>query len=532
MTSRKTIRSGWWRKSTRDLALQINQSQGKRDGTPSQCPTFVGDIEIKSVRPDAITAGTWNAVDIVIRQGFNFLAMLVLARLLAPEDFGVISLVSFFSSIIIAVLQTGLGTALIQKSSISQAEESAAFWWSLIASAAVALALVFAGPVIADYYDLPVLAPLMGVASAHIVLTALSSVQSALLARELRFAVLAKAGIGSTLLSGVLAISAAAIGAGVWSLAIQLLSAALLNSILVWHFSGWRPVGHFSIATLRPLLAFGGYLSVSNFLEVAYTQGFAVIIGKRYGATELGLYNRASALQLVPSSAIAVILSRIALPMLSERAVDEQQLLLTFRRLIRFAMFMNVPLMCGMAVLADQIVLVLYGPHWASAGPILAILSLGAALLPLHAINLQLLLAQGRPDAFFWIEIAKKIVGLTCVVIGSFEGLIGLAWGAVIASLLALFMNTYMTKRNLNFGLLPQLADLADIFLCSGVMVAVVLICRMNIDLPLIASLPLFVTIGAGTYFALGMVLRLRSFREASEVGAALLQRRRVRIEL
>ena len=477
-------------------------------------------------RPTAARATAWSGIDVLVRQGGNFLFVIVLARILAPEDFGIIALITFFSNLVIAVVQGGLSTALIQRAALSKAEESAAFWWGLMVSSIVAAALVIAGPAIARYYAYPAMSPLMAVAAAQIILSATVSVQSALLARELRFAILAKAGVVSTSISGLLAIMAAVMGAGIWSLALQLGAAAALNAVIVWRLSSWRPSFHFSVGTLKPLLGFTGYLSVSSFLEVLYSQGFALIVGKRYGPNELGLYTRAMALQLVPSSAMTLIIGRVALPLFAEQAGDQRSLLVSFRRVSAFAMLLNVPVMCGMAVLSDLILAALYGDKWVSAAPILTILSVGGVFMPVHAINLQLLLSQGRADAFFWIEVAKKVVGIFCIIIGSFYGLMGIAYGMVAAAFLALFLNTFMTKRTLRYGLIHQLVDLAGIFACAGVMVLSMLAVRSMISLPLAWSLLLLVVVGGATYLCACAALGLSSFRDVVGLFASLLKRR------
>lgn len=479
------------------------------------------------LRSSAVGATAWSTIDVVVRQGGNFLAVIVLARLLSPDDFGIIALVTFFSSLVIAVVQGSISTALIQRPLLSEEEKSAAFWWSLSASSILAGALLIAAPWIASFYKYPDITPLLAVAAAQVVLSSLSAIQTALLARELRFAPLAKAGIVSTLVAGALAIVAAIMGAGIWSLAIQFGVAAALNTVILWRLSGWQPSLRFSFVALRPLLAFGGYLGVSSFLEVLYSQGFALIVGKRHGPTELGLYNRAMALQLVPSSAFALIVDRIALPLFSKFSTDDRGALQAFRRVSHLAMLLNVPIMCGMAVLPDMIIVALYGERWISAAPILSILSVGGIFLPLHAINLQFLLSRGRADAFFWLEVTKKVAGILCIGVGSFHGMVGVAYGTLVAGFLALFVNTFMTKRTLNHGLAPQLIDLSGIFVSAGLMTLALFVARNMIVLPLMWGLPLLIIIGGATYFTVGIAMNLGGFRDALELASMFLKKQR-----
>jgi len=465
-------------------------------------------------------------LDIILRQGIQFVVSVILARLLAPEDFGIIALVSFFSNLLIVLVQNGFSAALVQRPEITLEQESAVFWWSAIVSAVLALAVAAAGRPLATYYGYPVLQPLMLVAAAQLFLSSLGAVQGALLVRRLQFATLAKIGLAGSIISGALAIVAAALGAGVWSLAIQLLSAAILNAALMWLVCDWRPALHLSPNTLKPLSSFSGLVSLSGFLEVLYSQGFSLLIARRYGPGELGLYNRAVQTQLMPSSVLTGIIARVALPVFSRKADDKKALREGVRRASSLTMLLNVPAMAGLAVLSDLALHTLYGSVWVPAAPILSILAFAGMLLPLHSINLQLLLAQGGARAFFNIEVGKKIVGIICILIGSFYGIIGFAWGQLAGSVIALFLNTWLTRRTIGYGLVAQLIDLAGLFFCSGCMALAVVTLRAMINLPPITSFVILVLSGATIYFILGFALRLRNFTEALEVARTILGKR------
>lgn len=476
-------------------------------------------------RDKAVAAGLWSALDLALRQGVQFLVSIVLARLLTPAEFGIAALVSFFASLSIVFLQGGLSMALIQRRDTSRAEESAVFWLNLLASAAFALLLVAVAPAIAQLYGIPILVPLMGLAAAQIVFAALGAVQTALLSRQLRFDLLTKAGIFASLISGAAGIAAALQGAGVWSLVIQLAVLAAMNSLALWVVSPWRPAFAFCMRDLGGLLRFGFALSLSSALDVIYTQGFALIVGKLHGVRDVGLYNRAQSTQLLPSNVIGSIVGRVAMPVFAGRSDDGGAL----RRGIRLAngltMLVNVPVMTGLILLSDLVIDVLFGDQWPAAAPILSILALAGLVYPLHIINLQTLLAQGRSDLFLRLEIIKKTVGIGSVIVGSLFGLIGLAWSQVAFACIGLAINAWPTKRSLDYGALKQLRDLAGIFIAAAIMAAAVLIVRPLVQGGPLVELLILTAVGAATYVAAGTAINGADFRQAFDLAGQTLGR-------
>lgn len=455
----------------------------------------------------AVSAGVWSLIDITLRQGVTFVASIALARLLMPADFGIMALLSFFASFSIVFVQGGLSTALIQRQQTSPDEESSVFWWNLTASLGFAGLLLIAAPFIAQVYGYPILADLMPFAAAQVVFSALGAVQTARLSRELRFRQLAVAGLSSSVISASVAVAAAWWGAGVWALAMQMATLAGVNSLSLWIVSGWRPNGHFRISTIKPLFGFGIHLSLSSVLDVVNAQGFALIVGKLHGVRDLGLFYRASGTQVLPSTILANVIGRVALPLFSARAHAPDALRRGARMCMRLGMLLNVPAMTGLVVLSDLVVLVLFGEKWSPAAPILSILSVAGMLLPLHVVNLQILLAQGRSDRYLRIELAKKVTGIPCIVIGSLFGIEGLAYSVIVSGVLSFFMNAYYTRKSLGYGTFAQLADVSAAFVPSLMMAFVVIAARSYIHLPPLLELITLVGIGGVVYCAMALLL-------------------------
>lgn len=471
----------------------------------------------------AASAGMWSSIEMLFRQGVQFGVSVLLARLLQPADFGVIALLLFFTSLS-TVFTQGLTLGLVQRKDTTQDEESAVFWMNMAEAIVVALVLVALGGVIARFYHQPVLKPLMAVAGAQIVLSALGAVQNALLSRELRFDRLMRAGVASSILSGIAGVLAALAGWGVWALALQTVTAAALSSMVLWMVSPWRPSFHFRFGTLRPLWSFGSWLSLSTALEVVYTQGFALLLGKFYGMRQLGFFNRALGTAQLPTSVLSMLVSRIALPLFSARNDDPAAVRRGARLAIGLSMMLNVPAMLGLAILSPLVTQLLFGTKWLPSAPILSILALGGMLLPLHVVNVQIVLAQGASVVFFRLEVAKKLAGVTCVLAGSLFGIYGLAWSGVVASIIAFWLNAMPNRRSIDYGMLRQVIDLSGLFLPSAAMCGVIWLLRGIIVAPLVVEVAVLVLAGAATYLAAGLALRVSLFRDALDIGFNLLR--------
>lgn len=466
-------------------------------------------------REKATRAGAWSALDIALRQGVQFLVSVVLARLLMPADFGLIALLSFFTSLSATFIQGGLSMALVQRQDTTLDEETAVFWCNLGASLAFGLIFIIIAPALAAFYEQPLLTPLMFVAAAQVVLSALGAVQTALLTRNLRFDQLTKTGVFASLLSGAVGVGTAAAGWGVWALAAQLLSGSVAGTAALWWVSKWRPRLQVRLQAIRRLVRFGLHISASSVFEVLYSNGFLLVIGKAYSVADLGIWNRATSVTSLPTNIISQIIGRIALPLFAERASEPDALRRGFRLALRVSMLLSLPLMVGLGTLSDLVIAALFGAKWAEAAPIMSITVLSGMLIPLQVLNLNLLLGVGDSQTYLRIEIWKKVFGIPIVGVGCFFGLEGIAWAALVISIVAYILNARPTKASIDYGPLAQMKDLGGIFISAAVMAAGVYALRLQIELtpwPALAALSLA---GAAIYFITAAVLRVVALDEA-----------------
>lgn len=416
----------------------------------------------------ALAATLWSGGDIVLRQGLQFVTTMVLARLLAPSDFGVIAMLALYISVAMVLMDGGFSAALIQRRDVDHADESTMFWCNLGIGIALALGLFMAGPAIADFYDAPIVASLARAVSPLFILSSLGVIHSTLLTRQLDFRTQAKAGTVAACLSGIVAIVLGLHGFGVWALVAQALVMAAAMSAMLWLLHPWRPAWAFSGASFRKLFGFGGFHLGSSLLEVAYSKLYTLLIGRVFGARELGFYANAENTRQLPGNFLGSLVARVALPMFSESAHDPKLLRRGIQLSIRGTMLINAPLMLGIAALADPVTVFLFGKQWLPAAAILRILCLGGLLYPIHVINLHALMAQGHARLMFRLELMKKGIGVFLIVVGAWYGVIGVAWSQVVFSLAVMAINTHYTKRWLDYGAWSQLRETAPSVLVAG----------------------------------------------------------------
>ncbi|MGN6313442.1 MAG: lipopolysaccharide biosynthesis protein [Rhodanobacteraceae bacterium] len=407
----------------------------------------------------AAHATWWSALEIASRYGVQFAVMVVLARLLTPADFGLIAMLLVFTTVAALLVDSGFGTALVQKQATSDDEETTVFLFSTGASAIVAAFLWLAAPAIASFYSQPLLTPLTRLLLFVLPLSALAAVPDALLTQRLDFKSRAKAEIIASLCSGVLAIVLAWRGFGVWSLAWQAVSAIGVRALLLWMYSRWRPRGQFSRHAFRSLAGFGSYMLMANLLNTISLRLQSLLIGKMFDSRALGYYTLAQNTQMAPAQFMSGVLNRVGLPVFSTVADQPAKLVGALRLSLRVAIFVFVPCMVGIAVVAKPLILMLYGPRWALAAPLLSILAASAVLWPLHVLNLAAIGARGRSDLFFKLELAKRAISIGLIVVASFHSVLAVAWAVLISSLCAAVINTWYSKRLLGYGIVAQLKD-------------------------------------------------------------------------
>lgn len=408
----------------------------------------------------AKSATKWSAVDVFMRQGIQFGISMVLARLLTPEDFGVIAMLALFVGVAGVFIDGGFSSALIQRQDTTPTDESTVFYFNLGMGTVATLVLCMAAPWIAAFFKQPALQGLTYMMAASLIVNAFGSIHSTLLTKEMNFKTTAKVGMVGALSGGVTAIYMASQEYGVWSLAGSTLASSIITVLLLWLWHPWRPVWTFKFSSLQSFFGFGGYQMALSLLDTFATNFYSILIGKLYSVRDVGFYNRANSTQKLPITVVMGIVNRVAFSTFSQVSEDKARLARGLRQAQAMVMFVNIPLLVGVIILAEPLVLSLFGGQWMVCVPILQVLGLGGLILPLQSLNLNVLKAQGRADLNFKIAIYKKIFAISLMITCSFYGIMAIAWAQVAIAVFAYFMNTHYTKILLGYSGFQQLADL------------------------------------------------------------------------
>jgi O-antigen/teichoic acid export membrane protein len=404
----------------------------------------------------AASAAWWSAIEIVSRYGVQFVVTLILARLLLPSDFGLIALLLIFTSVGNILIDSGFGAALIQRQRVTPDDEMTVFIFSCAVATSLWVVLSVVAPYIAIFFHDPRLSSLLRMGALAFPLGALGAVPDALLTIRMDFRARTLAQLMGSSVSGLISIGLAALGFGVWSLVGQLLTATAMRTIGLWHYSKWIPSGQLNKESFTNLGRFGGFMLLSSLLNAAYLQVQPLLIGRLFDTRSLGYYSLAQSSQQAPVSLIEGVLSRVGLPVFSAIAHHPPRLLEALRSILRLSLFLFVPCMVGIAVMAKPLVLVIYGQRWLPTAPILSVLAVGATLWPVHVLNLEAIKAQGRSDLFFRLAVFKTVLSIALIFVGSAWGVLGIAWAILIASIIGAIINTYYSWKLLNYGPLAQ----------------------------------------------------------------------------
>jgi teichuronic acid exporter len=461
-----------------------------------------------------LRAGLWSSAESLFRFGLQFGVSVILARILSPQDFGIYALTFIFSSLSGVLIDGGFSSALIQRQDTDQQTETAVFQYNVLVAAALALMIAAAAPVVAREYGFPVLRAYLWVSAGLVFIGSLGAVPGALMHRRLEFAKLSKIYITSSLLGSVVGVSAALMGAGVWTFVIQSAASTIYTAVATWLVTDWRPRGRFNLRPARSLAGYGSFLMLSGLLEVAYSNGYPIVLAKAYGVLDVAYFNRGQNVQASPSSVVSNTIQRLLFPALASRVGDTAEVKLMTRQAVSTAMAINTPMMVFLALFSNLVIATVYGHKWLPAGPVLAILAVSGILFPLQVINLQVLLAHGKSNVFLKLEIAKKVVGIALVIVGCLFGVIGIAVSQAAFACIALILNAGPTSSLIAYSLPQQLRDcLPSLAASAAVMGALWLAAPLLLLSPAMKLLALL-TLGGLLYLFVALACRIGPFRD------------------
>lgn len=449
-----------------------------------------------SLKNKTVKGASWSFIDSIAGQGITFLVGLVLARLLTPEEYGLIGIIIIFIAVFNSIVDSGFSNALIRKNDAKDIDYNTVFISNLVLSVVLFGVLYISAPAISNFFNQPQLIPLLRVMGSIVIINAFAIIQRTILVKKVDFKTQTKVSLISSITSGVVGIGMAVGGLGVWSLVGQQISRQFLNSAFLWIYSRWYPKLQFSIQSFKELFTFGWKLLVSSLIDTVWREIYQVIIGKCYSPVALGQYTRAQQFASICSSNLTTVVQRVSFPVLSSVQDDKERLKNGYKRIIKVAMLVTFVLMLGLAAVAKPLVLSLIGEQWLPCVPFLQIICLQMMLYPLHSLNLNMLQVQGRSDLFLKLEIIKKIIAIGPLLLGIFVNIYWMLGGSVVTGCIAYYLNAYYSGPFLNYSIKEQVKDILPSF---GVAVAMAVPVYAMSFIPLnpFILLPLQIVVGA-----------------------------------
>lgn len=444
-------------------------------------------------------------------QGFQLVIQIILARLLEPEDFGVIALVTIFIAIANVFVQSGFNTAIIQKKEVDEIDLSSTLYISLIIAVLLYISLFIFSPNIAKFFDYQVLSPLIKVLGISLIFGAFNSVQIAIISRTLDYKKIFISSLISMILSGVIGIILAFLDFGVWALVWMQLANKGINSIVLFIVVRWFPKRVFNLKRVRSLFSFGSKILLSSLLDTVYMNLRSIFVGKFYTPDMLGFFNRGKQFPEFIATVVNGSIQSIIFPVLSHHQDDSSKVKYIVRSSIGLSSFFIFPIMFILAIVSEPLIRFLLTPKWLSCVPFMQVFCLSYALWPIHTANLQAIKALGRSDLYLILEIIKKVIGTIILLFTVRMSVYAMAIGLLISSLISLGVNTFPNKILLKYSYSEQIRDITPSLLLTLVM-SIILLSINIFELNYIIKMVIQILLGVVIYIFLAKIFKVKSY--------------------
>lgn len=478
----------------------------------------------QSLKDKTVRGVAWSGIDNIVQYAVQFVISIFLARLLSPDDYGLLGIIAIFTAVCNALINGGFTTALIRKKNCTDEDYSTSFIVNFVLSLILYVIIFFSSPLIAVFFEREELISLTRISSLGLIIGALSLVPQTRLTKLIDFKTQTRVTLISSITSGIIGIGLALIGVGVWSLVFQLLSSQLLRTILLWLYNHWTPSIKFSVESFKSLFGFGWKMMVSGVLDTTWKELNQAVVGKFYNPSTLGQYTRADQFAKLFSSNLTNVIQRVTYPVLSDIQDDKQRLVEAFRRIIKLSTFITAVSMFALGAVSEPLLYCLIGAKWHEAAIYLPFICIVGSSYPLHAINLNMLQVQGRSDLFLGLEIIKKIIALGPLFIGAFVGILPMLYANIIVTIISYFLNSFYSGKILGYSSWMQIKDFAP---CYGVATIVAVSVWFLKYLPVSnwIILPLQIVIGTIVFFTICRIGKIEEYEEVKKIIIPIINR-------
>ena len=465
------------------------------------------------MRKKIVTGFFWKFGEQISSQLVSFVLSIILARLLTPNDYGVVALVNVFIILANVFVTSGFGTSLIQKENSDELDFSTIFYLSELTSIFIYVVIFFVAPFIADFYKNPEMTLILRVFALQLPISAFNSIQQAYISKHIMFKKVFVSTTISAILSGIIGIAMAYSGFGVWALIGQYISNTIIISITLAMQISWRPRLMFSWSAGKPLLSFGWKMLATSLLGEFFNQLRSLILGKVYTASDLAYYNRGLRFPELVSNNVNNTISSVLFPVLSEYGNNLEKVKEGLRRAIRMSTFILMPLLFGMMITSKEIILLLLTKKWISAVPFMQILCMSCVFDTVSNENIQALKAIGRSDILLKLEILKKPIYLLLLLLGLRISVMAMAETMVIYNILAVLINMSPNRKLLSYSFTEQIQDMVPAFIASIAM-SIIVSFVSKLDLSIGIAFLVKVILGVSSYVLIAVIFRIKAFKE------------------
>lgn len=461
----------------------------------------------------------WGLLESVFSQGLGFIFGIFLARLLSPQEFGLLGMITIFISVAQVFVDSGLSQALIRKQNCSNRDYSTVFWANVAIGVLSYLIIWFCSPLIATFYNRPELIELTRVTALAIIIGSLTLIQQTIITKEVDFKTLTKISTVGTVISGLVAIALAFRGFGVWSLVWRSIINQVVRSILLWRYNRWLPLRVFDKQSFKELFGFSSNILFITVIAALFKNVYNLVIGRTYSDKILGYYTNADQYSGIPSNTLSSITNKVSYPVLATLQNDDAKLKASCSKLVNTTMYASFLVMFGFAAMAYPMFAILFGKKWLPAVEFFQVLCIAYAITPMHIINQNILKIKGRSDLFLKTEIIKYIVFVPFIALGIFFGLRVLIAGIAVFYWVSFFINAMYTNRLINYSSLEQTFELLPVLLLTFLPALLVWILGNflpigNVYLMLIVQGAIYI----GIVWGFTVILRIQAYLEIKQI--------------
>lgn len=424
----------------------------------------------------------WKFGERILAQGVSFVVSVVLARLLAPEDYGIIAMVLIFITIADVFVSSGFATALIQKKDSDDTDFSTMFYCSLVVSVGIYFLIFLSAPIIAQFYDSPILIPVLRVFALRIPLSVYNTIQHAYVSRHMLFKRFFFSTLFGTLLSGVVGIVMAYMGFGVWALVAQYFTNTIVDTLVLAVTVPWRPKRLFSWLAAKSLMNYGSKILLADLSGTFFGQLRSFVIGKVYTPADLAYYNKGQQLPNLISSNVSTSIMTVLFPAISNDCDDIERVKQMSKKALQILSYVMFPMLTGLAVVAEQIIVLLYTSKWSECIPFVQLFCISSAIGMVTITTLQTIKAIGRSDVVLKLEFVKKPIYLILLVVGVKNNTLTVALTMVIYEFYGTIVNMTQLQKHVHYTVMDQLKDIAPATVMSAIMAMIIYLIPIPFD--------------------------------------------------